>query len=122
MKILESEPRPDPPTPIAIAMRAWEHMQSRLVPALGKDGFCILFARSLHLTRRDFPWLGSVPQSTGRQVEDLQASLEAETTSKALEGNAALLATFTGLLHALIGEALASRLLKPAEPGSAAGP
>lgn len=102
---------PTPKTPIEATLRAWQEAERRLVPIIGEGGFRILFARSLHLTRRDFPWLARVPLATRRPFADLQASLAHEKPEQAKAGSRALLATFTGLLHALIGEALTNRLI-----------
>jgi hypothetical protein len=100
-------------------LRAWEEARTRLVPVIGENGFRILFARSLHLTRRDFPWLSRVPTPSDQPLADLEASYERQTAEHAREANVALLVTFTSLLHALIGKALTRRLLDPAGPLSA---
>jgi hypothetical protein len=100
-------------------LRAWEEARTQLVPVIGENGFRILFARSLHLTRHDFPWLSRVRTPTEQPLADLKASYEGETAQHAREANVALLVTFTSLLHTLIGKALTRRLLDPAGPVSA---
>jgi hypothetical protein len=109
----------DPHAANEATQHAWEEARTQLVPVIGENGFRILFARSLHLTRRDFPWLSRVPTPTDQPLADLKASYEGETAEHAREANVALLLTFTSLLHALIGKALTSRLLDPAGPVSA---
>lgn len=103
--------KPRAGTQIEATMRAWEEVERRLVPIIGEGGFRILFARSLQLTRRDFPWLARVPTPTQEPFADLEASLATEKPEQVAAGSRALLATFTDLLHALIGEALTDRLI-----------
>lgn len=104
------------------ALRRWEETRWRLAPVIGEDGFRILFARSLHLTRKTFPWLALPPKPTGQPFADLKASLERETQKHAEEAIRTLFATFIGLLHVLIGEALATRLLESTASGSVRRP
>jgi hypothetical protein len=100
------------PKSIDATIRSWKAAQSRLTPVIGENGFRSLFARSLHLTRREHPWLPGL-SATDNPFADLQASLEGETQERTQEASRALLATFTGLLRLLIGEALTSCLLDP---------
>ena len=101
-------------------MRGWERAHVQLAPIIGEGGFRVLFARALHLTSKDHPWLELSPEA-GEPFVHLQASMAAQSTQEADKAGHALLATFTGLLHALIGESLTGRLLvsdagAPSEP------
>ena len=102
-------------------MRGWERAHVRLVPIIGEGGFRVLLARALHLTSKDHPWLELSPEADGEPFANLQASMSAQSTQEADKAGHALLATFTGLLHALIGESLTQQLLgsdfgAPSEP------
>ena len=95
----------------AAAVRRWDIVQSRLAPIIGEDGFRVLFARSLHRARLEHPWLARDPVAGADAFSTLRASLEAQETKQAAGGSRALMENFNVLLHALIGEELASRLL-----------
>lgn len=86
-------------------------MRSWLAPVIGEDGFRILFARALHLTRHEFPWLAREPKLAGIPFAELKGSLEGQTLERAEEASRRLLAAFTELLNGLIGETLATRLM-----------
>ncbi len=103
-----------PPELAADIVRHWHFVQSRLAPILGEDGFRILFARSLHRARLEHPWLAREPKAGNDALSALKASLEAESPERATSASRALMAHFNDLLHSLIGEALATRLLSPA--------
>ncbi len=104
----------DSPAVAAAAVRRWDRVQSRLAPIIGEDGFRVLFARSLHRARIEHPWLARDPVAGMDAFSTLKASLEAQAPERAASGSLALMANFNDLLHALIGEELASRLLGPA--------
>jgi len=91
----------------------WEEARRRLVPVIGESGFRILFARSLHLARREAPWLAVASPATDEPFDDLRSSLARESQERALEAERALRAEFIDLLHTLVGEGLTSRLLDP---------
>jgi hypothetical protein len=88
-------------------------VRSRLAPIIGEDGFRVLFARSLHRARIEHPWLAREPVPGDVAFSTLKASLESQTPELAAHASRALVANFNDLLHALIGEELASRLLGP---------
>jgi len=98
----------------AAAVSSWGSVQSRLAPIIGEDGFRVLFARSLHRARIEHPWLARDPVAGADTFSTLMASLEAQAPERAASGSRALMANFNDLLHALIGEELASRLRGPA--------
>ena len=89
-------------------------VRAQLAPIIGEDGFRVLFARSLHRARLTHPWLSREPVPGADVFSALKASLEGETPERAASGSGALTNNFNDLLHALIGEELASRLLGPA--------
>lgn len=98
---------------VEASMHSWEEARSRLVPVIGERGFRILLERSLHLTRREHPWMVRLAEASERPLDDLQASLTAESEEQALAANRTLRVHFIGLLHTLIGEGLTNRLLDP---------
>jgi hypothetical protein len=102
-----------PAGPAAEIVGRWRFVQSRLAPIIGEDGFRILYARSLHRARLEHPWLAREPQPGNDAFSALKASLEAEAPERATGAGRALMGHFIDLLHTLIGEALASRLLRP---------
>jgi hypothetical protein len=86
-------------------------MRSRLAPIIGEDGFRILFARSLHRARAEHPWLARETVSPDNSFSSLTESLASQPPERAALGIRGLAAQFDDLLHALIGEELAARLL-----------
>jgi hypothetical protein len=107
----------------AAALRVYETLAGQLALLIGDGGVKALTARSLHLVRRDFPWLAETEASG--LAEGLFArfgsSLERQEPAVATEAAIAALATLGGLLESLIGEALTMRVLRAAWPGAFAG-
>jgi hypothetical protein len=99
-----------------VTIRLWESMAAELIPLIGKDGFTILYVRSLHLTRASFPWVatGHPAQSTDSNFTPLRLSFEGRSFAEAGEASKALLATFTDILAVLIGEPLTTGILHAA--------
>lgn len=97
----------------ATAVRNWQEMSVRLSPIIGEEGFRLLYKRSLHLAASKIPWLARMPAAADASFSGLEAALEREAPAMAGEASQALLTTFTGLLHTLIGEGLTTRLLAP---------
>ena len=97
---------------------ACERISRRLAPLIGDAGAHSLFARSLALTRADFPWLAAVtvtvPNASWSLLRTCIAQQPAETAN---EASVSLLATFLGLLEKFIGRGLTARLLRDAWPG-----
>ena len=95
------------------AIDLWEHMATQIISIVGEDGFNSLYARSVFLAQPTFPWLAasSLSQQTDQRFAELKKRLEGQTPSQAREANSLLLLTFTGILAALIGEPLATRIL-----------
>ncbi len=88
-------------------------MSVRLSPLIGEGGFRLLYARSLHLSSFKFPWLAGAPARSGSPFAELETGLKSQAPSIAAEAGGVVVATFTGLLHTLIGEGLTKRLLAP---------
>jgi hypothetical protein len=102
-----------------IAVRAWQRLADRLTVVIGERGFRVLYGRSVHLIRADFPWLAPPsPQSDAPEplFAGLRQSLEVKQPALAADAQRALLRTFTGLLGSLIGEVLTARLVREALP------
>ncbi|HUX30467.1 MAG TPA: hypothetical protein VMV78_07540 [Thiobacillus sp.] len=95
------------------AIDLWERMAAQIISIMGEDGFNSLYARSVFLAQPTFPWLttSSLPQQTDQRFTELKKGLEGQTPSQAREANSLLLLTFTGILAALIGEPLTTRIL-----------
>ncbi|MDB5824196.1 MAG: hypothetical protein JWR21_2900 [Herminiimonas sp.] len=94
---------------------AWRRLARQLTEIIGDAGFCALYGRSVKLTAPEFPWLAmpSAPRVEG-VLRRLLDDLGGVDTSLASKANHALLQTYTGLLSALIGEALTLQILKSA--------
>lgn len=91
------------------AVRTWDEVAGRLAPIIGEQEFRVLYKRSLRVTASTFPWLAAAPADS--PFADLGLRLEREAPARAEQASRALFDTFTGLLIALIGEALTTRLL-----------
>jgi hypothetical protein len=95
------------------AINLWEQMATQIISIVGEDGFNSLYARSVFLAQPTFPWLttSSLSQQNDQRFAELKKGLEGQTPSQAREANSLLLLTFTGILAALIGEPLTTRIL-----------
>jgi hypothetical protein len=87
---------------------------------IGEGGVKALTARSLHLVRRDFPWLAEAqdPDPSEGPFAKVGFCLERQEPAVATEAAAATLATFGGLLETLIGERLTMRVVRAAWPSA----
>jgi hypothetical protein len=93
----------------------WRAIEAALTPILGSGGFSALFLRSVHDTRRQFPWLTWQRESPDGLVL-LHATLASREPAETLAVITVLLQCFCGLLTSLIGDALTERLLRTVEP------
>lgn len=93
----------------------WRGIAAELIPVIGVRGVDVLYSRALYLTSASFPWLAMTgsQEDGAAELADLKARLATAEAAVAAEASFALLATFTELLSALIGEALTDRLLNP---------
>ena len=98
------------------AINLWEQMATQIISIVGEDGFNSLYARSVFLAQPTYPWLAANSPSpqTDQRFAELKKHLEGQTPSQAREANSLLLLTFTGILAALIGEPLTTRILRTA--------
>lgn len=105
------------------AVSTWRGVDAALSPIIGQRGVAALYKRSLHLTRRDHPWLAAVYDAASQADEfaALQEALVQQTSSNAAIASDTLLQTFCDLLTILIGESLAERLLRPVWETSTSG-
>ncbi len=110
----------------ASVVSLWRDLEGQLTPIVGPRGVAALYARSLYLTGREFPWIGhpqdGVPESL--DLNALHSALAAQSSGLATEGGTALLETFQSLLVSMVGVALTERLLHdvllPSSSGDAA--
>lgn len=97
-------------------IQSWRRLAVQLGPLVGDNGFCALFGRACRLASPEFRWLGAMPpcKSCDAQVGALDTMLASVAPEQAEAAHAVLLKTFTELLAALIGQALATRLVDAA--------
>jgi hypothetical protein len=102
-------------TPAETSVLLWESLAAELMLIIGERGFASLYARSLHQTCAQFPWLAlSAPRAPREVFSALASSLNARDPQEALAASAALLSIFTDTLILLIGELLTNNLLRKA--------
>jgi hypothetical protein len=106
----------DPPGQISVQL--WAQLATCLVPIVGKDGFQALYDRSLHLAAANYEWL---PAASGHSFEGgdtpfggLAGSLQGKPAHEALDACILLLSIFVDILSLLIGEHLATNLMRVA--------
>ena len=95
------------------AINLWEQMATQIISIVGEDGFNSLYARSVFLAQPTFPWLAanSLSPQADQRFAELKKHYAGQTPSQARAANSLLLLTFTGILAALIGEPLTTRIL-----------
>jgi hypothetical protein len=105
------------------ALWPWERLAEHLTPLIGDAGFCALYGRAVRLTAPEFKWITASPPA--HSIESLFQTLREDFASvdadAAAQANNLLLDTYTGLLSALIGETLTTRLLNAAWTDEADG-
>jgi hypothetical protein len=98
------------------ALWPWERLANHLTPLIGDGGFCALYGRAVRLAAPEFKWI-TASQST-QSIDSLFQALREDFASVdatvAAQANNLLLDTYTGLLSALIGEVLTTRLMHSA--------
>ena len=104
----------------AALVHAYDTLARQLVLLIGDGGVTALTARSVHLVRRDFPWLAEArpPGIAAGPFAQLGFSLARQDPAVAAKAAEAALATLGGLLETLIGEALTMRILRDAWPSA----
>jgi hypothetical protein len=98
------------------ALWPWERLAEHLTPLIGDAGFCALYGRAVRLTAPEFKWITA--SQSANSIESLFQTLREDFVSVEpaimTRANNLLLDTYTGLLSALIGEVLTTRLLNAA--------
>ena len=114
--MMTSKGDPGRPEGHAHLIQSWRRLAVQLGPLVGDNGFCALFGRACRLVSPEFRWLSTMPpcKSCDAQVGALDTLLASVAPEQAEAAHAALLKTFTELLAALIGQALATRLVDAA--------
>jgi hypothetical protein len=104
----------------AAARRAYDDLTHVSTPLIGQIGVDALIGRALHLAQREHRWLPAEPESdrTNDPFARIIVSMSRQDPAVALEGTAAVFATFAGLLVTFIGEPLTTGLLRKAWPGA----
>jgi hypothetical protein len=97
-----------------------ERLRPHLATLMGNGGFRALFARALVLASEEVPWLREVRVNAAGTLDGLEASHAGLTPVQFREGRVVLLAHLLGLLVALIGPGLTSRLVGEIWPQLAA--
>ena len=108
-------PNGDPAT-VDGAIDVWTCLFARFHPLIGLLGTELLFARSLGLHEKAFPWL---PQATtsiqaGQVFDSFTRTLVGRSPEDIIAANRALLASFSTQLAELIGARLATQFLRSA--------
>jgi hypothetical protein len=98
-----------------------DKLRVHLSKRIGQEGFRTLLARALTLTTAHFPQLSGIRVGADGSLVGLRGVLsqqtpDRETGEDAVEGVAALLAHFLGLLITFIGEDLTLRILSTVWP------
>lgn len=102
-----------PEAMLAVTVHLWGRLALELVPIIGNGGFNSLYARTVHLTRADFPWLTNdqPPPATDLLFIRLSTCLEQHSITEASEASARLLVTFLDILATLIGESMTDAII-----------
>ncbi len=102
----------------AAAVALCDRLSGQLTPLLGEAGVSALYARSLHLSKSEFPWLALARDAgpTDPPFTQLRVCLGRQAPEAAIEAASAFIAIFCGLLTSLIGDAMTRRLLRDAWP------
>jgi hypothetical protein len=100
----------------------FEPLKKELTSLFSEEGFNFIFERSVFLTCRQFPWLGTEDTlPTASPLPDLQARLAQQEPGNGREASAALLVNTTDLVASLIGERLTIDILRSAWGNDALG-
>jgi len=98
------------------AINIWEQMATKIISIVGEGGFNSLYARSVFLAQRTFPWLAAspLPPQTSHRFAELKTSLAEQMPAQASAANSLLLITFTDIMASLIGDQLTTSILRSA--------
>jgi hypothetical protein len=109
LMVAESRRRPRKGSSVA-AFPVTDNLRPYLANLVGKGGVRALLARALVLASAEVAWLHSARVNADGDVEGLDALGAEFDAPRFLEGRVVLLAQLLGLLVALIGPGLTSRL------------
>jgi hypothetical protein len=120
----EAGPGADAPAIAAACRRLCERFAQQVAPLIGDLGVAAIFARSLHLSRRNVPELAPDRASNKPDQSNkwdapfllLEAFLAQQEPAAAADAAVAVLAMAGELLASFIGEGLTTRLLREAWP------
>lgn len=103
-------------TGVATAVRsAYDDLAAALVPLISQVGVDALVARAFHLAQREYPLDQAGEEQPAEQFAQVRRWVERQDDpTHAADAAATMLATFAGLLAALIGEPLTTRYLRKA--------
>ena len=117
----EAGPGANAPAVAAACRRLCERFAQQFSPLIGDAGVAAIFARSLHLSRRNVPEL-EPPRASDKSDKWaapfvlLEKFLEKQKPAPATEAAVAVLAMAGELLASFIGEGLTTRLFREAWP------
>lgn len=97
-----------------------ERLRPHLATLMGHGGFRALLARALKLASAEVSWLRAVQVNADGTLDGLATPHADQAPAEFREGSVVLLAQLLGLLVALIGPSLTSRLLAEIWPQLAA--
>jgi hypothetical protein len=101
------------------AVRVYQKLFRSLAPVIGEAGVDALLARSVRLSRAEFPCLSGVPTTSDTPESNMQrimACLSKVDSSQVPEVATGLFATFLGLMSNFIGERLVWQIVRSAFP------
>lgn len=103
-------------TAVAKAVRsAYDDLAAALVPLISRVGVDALVARAFHLTQREYPLDRAGEEQPAEPFAQVLRWVERQDDpTLAADAAATMLATFAGMLAALIGEPLTTRYLRKA--------
>ena len=93
------------------AFHGTEKLRPHLVNLMGKGGYRALLARALVQTSAEVPWLDTVTVDADGTLKGMVVLHSRIDPAEFLEGNVVVLAQLLGLLIALIGPDLSTRLM-----------
>ncbi len=111
-------------TGVAKAVRSvYDDLATALVPLISQAGVDALVVRALHLAGREYPLDDAGEEEAAEPVAQVIRWVEGQRDpALATDAASAILATFAGLLAALIGEPLTRRYLRKAWQDDSFGP
>src|ERR1043165_6636441 len=82
------------------AIRTYEEYASRLAPVVGSHGFKVIFARTVKLIRREYPWLPDPAEQPDSDApySQLQECFESREPKEVRQAHRALLNTLYDLM------------------------